>query len=138
MVGVSVEAKTTPEVPMVAETEPGLRMPMPTAPAPWSPAPAATGVPATRPVADAPDDEMRAQISGPSKRGGSQDMGTAMGDVEEQGAGGLLHVDGVFAGELEADVVFRAKDVGDSGEDFGLVLLDPEELGEGEVGQGGI
>ena len=38
---------------MVAETEPGCRMPMPTAPAPWSPAPAATGVPAFSPVSPA-------------------------------------------------------------------------------------
>ena len=74
-VGSAVAAKTTPEVPMVAETEPGARMPMPTAPAPWSPAPATTGVPGWRPVAAAPSGEMRAQISGPSKSCGSHASG---------------------------------------------------------------
>ncbi len=84
----------------------GARMPMPTAPAPWSPAPAATGVPAARPVAAAPSGEMRAQISGPSKScgepgqgdaGGGGDFGgpAAVGDVEQEGAGGFLHVHGV-------------------------------------------
>ena len=62
----------------------------------------------------------------------------AVGDVEEEGAGGLLHVHGVLAGEAVADVVLGAEDVGDAGEDFGLVLADPEELGEGEVGQRGV
>ena len=62
----------------------------------------------------------------------------AVGDVEQQGAGGLLHVHGVDAGHAEADVVLGAEDVGDFGEDLGLVLADPEELGEGEVGQRGV
>ena len=51
---------------MVAETEPGCRMPMPTAPAPWSPAPATTGVPAASPVSPAAVSLMRAQTSGDS------------------------------------------------------------------------
>ncbi len=62
----------------------------------------------------------------------------AVGDVEEEGAAGLLHVDGVLAGEAEADEVLGAEDVGDAGEDFGLVGAHPEEFGEGEVGQGGV
>ena len=62
----------------------------------------------------------------------------AVRDVEQERAGGLLHVDGVDAGQAEADVVLGAEDVGDLGEDFGLVLADPEELGEGEVGQRGV
>ena len=62
----------------------------------------------------------------------------AVGYVEEEGAGGLLHVHGELAGEAVADVVFGAEDVGDAGEDFRLVVADPEELGEGEVGQGGV
>ena len=72
--------------------------------------------------------------------GGFGDFGgpAAVGDVEQQGAGGLLHVDGELAGEAEADVVLGAEDVGDAGEDFRLVVAHPEELGEGEVGQGGI
>ena len=61
-----------------------------------------------------------------------------MGDVEEKGAAGLLDVDCVLAGEAKADEVFRTEDVGDAGEDLRLVLLHPEQLGEGEVGQRGI
>ncbi len=38
-------AKTTPEVPIVAETTPCRTMPLPTAPAGWSPPPPTTGVP---------------------------------------------------------------------------------------------
>ncbi len=41
--------KTTPEVPMVAETSPARTMPFPTAPAGWSPAPPTTGVPGAMP-----------------------------------------------------------------------------------------
>ena len=50
----SAWAKTTPEVPIVAETTPGRTIPLPTAPAGWSPPPPTTGVPAARPVAFAP------------------------------------------------------------------------------------
>ena len=41
----SAWAKTTPEVPIVAETTPGRTIPLPTAPAGWSPPPPTTGVP---------------------------------------------------------------------------------------------
>jgi len=61
-----------------------------------------------------------------------------VGHVEQQRAGGLLHVDGELAGEAVADVVLGAHDVPDLGEGLRLVGLDPEELGEGEVGQGGV
>ncbi len=61
-----------------------------------------------------------------------------MGDVEEEGAGGFLHVHGVLAGEAEADVILGAEDVTDLVENFGLVVADPEELGEGEVGEGRV
>jgi outer membrane protein TolC len=62
----------------------------------------------------------------------------AVDDVEEQGAGGFLHVDGERAGHAEADVVLGAEDVGNFGENFGLVLADPEQFGESEVGEGGV
>ena len=144
-----MEAKTTPLVPMVAETEPGPTMPMPTAPAPWSPAPATTGVPAARPVAAAPSAAdagadlgafEEAGKPGHGDAGGFGDFGgpAAVGDVEQEGSAGLLHVDGELAGEAVADVVLGAEDVRDAGEDFRLVGAHPEELGEGEVGQGGI
>ncbi len=62
----------------------------------------------------------------------------AMDNVEEQGSGGLLHVHGVGAGHAVADVVLGTENVGDFGKDFVLVIADPEEFGEGEVGQGGV
>ena len=62
----------------------------------------------------------------------------AVGDVEQKGSAGLLHVHGELAGEPVADIVLGAEDVGDAGEDFGLMVADPEEFGEGEVGQGGV
>jgi len=62
----------------------------------------------------------------------------AMGDVEQQRAGGLLHVDGVGAGHAEADVVLGTEHVRDAGKDLGLVVAHPEQLGEREVGQRGI
>jgi len=49
-----------------------------------------------------------------------------------------LHVHGELTGEAVADIVLGTEDVGDADEDFGLVLADPKELGEGEVGQGGV
>ncbi len=122
---------------------------MPTAPAPWSPAPAATGVPGAEAGGGS---AFRADVGadlgafeeagkpGHGDAGGFGDFGgpAAVGDVEEEGSAGLLHVHGELAGEAVADVVLGAEDVGDAGEDFGLVVADPEELGEGEVGQGGV
>ncbi len=72
--------------------------------------------------------------------GGFGDFGgpAAVGDVEQKSAAGLLHVHGELAGEAVADVVLGAEDVGDAGEDLGLVFADPEEFGQGEVGQGGV
>src|SRR5579875_568653 len=59
----------------------------------------------------------------------------AVGDVEQQRARGLLYVDGVGAGHAEAHVILRAEHVRDAREDLGLVVADPEQLGEREVGQ---
>src|SRR5207253_9140870 len=74
ILGLAVEAKTTPDVPMVACTAPGATTPSPTAPAAWSPAPATTGVPAARPVASAPCFETVPQTSGDSTSFGSAAM----------------------------------------------------------------
>ena len=58
-----------------------------------------------------------------------------MGDVEKERAGGFLHVDGELAGEAVADIILGAENVADFGEDLRLMLLDPEDFGDGEVGQ---
>src|SRR5579863_10353523 len=71
-VGSDVAANTTPDVPIVADTDPGCKIPMPTAPAPWSPAPATTGVPAFSPVIPAAVALIRAHTSGDSYTFGSQ------------------------------------------------------------------
>jgi hypothetical protein len=59
----------------------------------------------------------------------------AVGDVEQQSAAGLLHVDRELTGQAITDVVLGAEDVGDAGEDFGLVGADPKQFDEREVGQ---
>ncbi len=71
--GLSVAAKTTPEVPIVALTAPARTMPMPTAPAAWSPPPATMGVPALRPVASAPLSDTLPVTIGDSKASGISD-----------------------------------------------------------------
>ncbi len=62
----------------------------------------------------------------------------AMRHVEQQRAGGFLHIHGISAGQAIADVIFGAENVRDAREDFRLVLLDPQQLGQREVGQRGI
>ncbi len=49
-----------------------------------------------------------------------------------------MHVDGVGAGEPVAHVVLGAHDVRDFGEHFRLVVADPQQFGQGEVGERGI
>jgi len=46
-----------------------------------------------------------------------------------------LHIDGEFAGEPVAHIILGAHDVLDLCEDLRLMRLDPEQLGQGEVGQ---
>ena len=58
-----------------------------------------------------------------------------MSHIKQQSAAGLLHVDGELAGEAVAHVVLGAHDVAGLGEDFRLMGFDPEQLGEGKVGQ---
>jgi hypothetical protein len=104
-----------------------------------------TGVPAVRPVswrlparfgADLRGfEEVGEPAFGDSSGGGDFKRPAAVGDVEQQRAAGFLHVDGVFAGEAEADVVLGAEDVRGAGEDLRLVFFDPEELGQREIGQ---
>ena len=51
-----------------------------------------------------------------------------MRDVEHQRAGSVGNVDGGFAGEAEAHVVFRQHDFADALPVFRLVLADPQEV----------
>ena len=62
----------------------------------------------------------------------------AVRHIEQQRTGGLLHVDGELAGEAVAHVILGAHDVPDPGEDLRLMRFDPQQLGQGEVGQSGI
>ena len=63
---------------------------------------------------------------------------SAMRDVEQQSSRSVRNVDGRFAGEAQADVVFGQHDFADALPVFGLILSDPQEFGEGEVCQRGI
>jgi hypothetical protein len=58
-----------------------------------------------------------------------------MSDVEQQRTRSFLDIDGVLAGEAVADVILGTEDVGDLREYLRLVLLDPENFGQCEVGQ---
>ncbi len=61
-----------------------------------------------------------------------------MGYVEQERSRGFLHVHGVGTGHAIAHIIFRAEDMRDAGEDLRLMLADPEQFGEGEVGQRGV
>ena len=133
----------------MAETTPDRTIPLPTAPAGWSPPPPTIGVPAARPVAVAPRALTFAETSGLSKHGG-QERGVevelaeqlvapaAVGDVEQERPRGVADLGRVGAGEPVADVILGQEDLADPVPVRGLVLADPEELGGGEAGQGGV
>ena len=131
---------------MTAPSRPGSTTPTPTALADWSPPPATTGVPARRPVAAAASAVIAPVTSGPSKVGGSQAAGisSAASTSADQsraarsnrmvpGAVGL--VEGVVAGQPQAQVVLGQEDVGRPGPHLGLMVADPDELRRGEPGQ---
>jgi hypothetical protein len=59
----------------------------------------------------------------------------AVRHVQQQRPGGLLHVDGELAGEPVAHIILGAHNVANLGEDLRLMLLDPKQLGQREVGQ---
>ena len=59
----------------------------------------------------------------------------ALGDVEHERAGSVGNVDGGFAGEAQAHVVFREHHFAHAVPMFGLVLLHPQEFGEREIGE---
>ena len=61
-----------------------------------------------------------------------------MGDVEQKCAGGFLHIHGIGAAKTEADIIFWAEDMGDAGENLGLMFADPENFCQREVGKRGI
>ena len=59
----------------------------------------------------------------------------ALGDVEEQRARGVCHVDRALAAEPQPHVVLGQQDVPDARVGRGLVLAQPEQLGGGEARQ---
>src|SRR5580698_1037433 len=62
----------------------------------------------------------------------------AMRDIEQQRARGLLHIDRELSRKPVAYIVLGAHHVANFREDFRLMGLDPQQLGECEVGQRGI
>ncbi len=62
----------------------------------------------------------------------------AVFDVEEESAGGVGDFGDVVVGEAVADVVFGEEDLAALVEFFGLVFAEPEDLGGGEAGEGGV
>ncbi len=62
----------------------------------------------------------------------------AVRHVEQQRAARLLHVDGKLTGQPVAHIILGAHHVADLREDLRLVRLDPQQLGQREVGQRGI
>src|SRR6202023_2065702 len=58
--------------------------------------------------------------------------------VEHEGAGSVGNVGGALAREAEANVILGQHDRPDASLVVRLVLTHPKELGEGEVGEGGI
>src|ERR1700733_2347666 len=58
-----------------------------------------------------------------------------MRDVEKKGAARSLQLPRKLAGQAVADVVLRAEDVCDLSEDLGLVIANPQQLGQRKVGQ---
>jgi hypothetical protein len=59
----------------------------------------------------------------------------ARADVEEGSAGGVTVLGAHATGEPEVEVFVRQEDVADACEVFGLVILEPEELGDGVAGE---
>jgi hypothetical protein len=56
-----------------------------------------------------------------------------MGDIEQQRARSLRHIDGAFSGELEANVILGQQHVGDAFPVVRFVFTHPKQLGEGEI-----
>ena len=62
----------------------------------------------------------------------------AVGDIEKKCAGSVRHIDGAFAGELEADKILGQQNVGDALPVARLILAHPKKLGQGEIGERGL
>ena len=58
-----------------------------------------------------------------------------MGDIEKQSAGSVSHIGGALAGEAEANVVFRKHEGANTFPILRLVLADPKQFCEREIGQ---
>ena len=58
--------------------------------------------------------------------------------IQQLHAGCVAHICGVFAGETEPDIILGQHDMAAGGENLGLVVFNPEKLGQTEAGQRGV
>ena len=142
----SAKAKTTPEVPSVAEMTPARTMPFPTAPAAWSPPPPTMGRPARTPRRArgfGGDDggnflgleAVRQQVARDAERGEQRAGPAPAAHVEQQRAGSVGDLGGEFAAQPEADVVLRKEDFPRALVHLRLMPPDPEDFRRGESGE---
>ncbi len=62
----------------------------------------------------------------------------AMLHIQQQGAGSVGVIGGENAGETVIDVIFGEQDFCNAGEEIGLLLLHPKQLGGGKPGKGDV
>ena len=62
----------------------------------------------------------------------------AVGHIQQLHAGGIRDLGGIVAGQHEADIILGQQDVAALGVHIGLVVTHPQDLGQGEAGQGGV
>jgi hypothetical protein len=62
----------------------------------------------------------------------------AMGDVEEQRAGGVAHFGCQFTRQTQPQIILGQQEVAQALVEVRLVAAEPKELGRGEAGEGGV
>ena len=124
-------------VPIVTDTAPGSRMPIPTAPAPWSPAPATTrrALPSARSRASGSIRNLRAhlrrlpQLRQPlflhPRRADHLTGPPTVRHIQQQRAGGLLHVHRIGPCQPVAHIVLGTQHMRDPGINLRLVARAP-------------
>ena len=119
-----------------ARPGPGRSTPTPSAAAAQSPAPAAIGTPRGRAARDLGRlQRARHPALRHLQRLQHGRREAALGDVEEQRAGGVGDVDRTLAAEPQAHVVLGQQHVADARVDIGLVRAQPQQLRGGEARQ---
>ena len=96
-----------------------------------------------RAARDAPGDFGRFVNRGQNRvvqpeRRGNLARPAAMRRIQQLHAGCVAHICGVFAGETEPDIILGQHDMAAGSENLGLVVFNPEKLGQAEAGQRGI